>query len=148
MQSAIGRVLLQKLPSFVETRRKNAAILTQFFSKLPGLRVAVPAPGIHHSYYKFYAFVRPENLRDGWNRDRIMAAISAEGIPCFSGSCSEICLEKAFPPEMRPAQRLEIARELGETSLMFLVHPTLGEKEMQDTCRAVKKVFEVATEEP
>lgn len=147
MQSAIGRVLLQRLPSFVETRRKNAAILTQFFSKLPGLRVAVPAPGIHHSYYKYYAFVRPENLRDGWNRDRIMAAISAEGIPCFSGSCSEIYLEKAFPPEMRPAKRLDIARELGETSLMFLVHPTLGEREMRDTCRAVKKIFEVAVEE-
>jgi dTDP-4-amino-4,6-dideoxygalactose transaminase len=148
MQSAIGRVLLQKLPSFVEIRRKNAAILTEVFSKLPGLRVAVPATGIYHSYYKYYAFVRPESLRDGWNRDRIMAAISAEGIPCFSGSCSEIYLEKAFPPEMRPAQRLNIARELGETSLMFLVHPTLGEKDMRDTCHAVKKVFEVATEEP
>ena len=76
-----------------------------------------------------------------------MAAISAEGIPCFSGSCSEIYLEKAFPPEMRPAKRLDIARELGETSLMFLVHPTLGEREMRDTCRAVKKIFEVAVEE-
>jgi dTDP-4-amino-4,6-dideoxygalactose transaminase len=148
MQSAMGRVLLQKLPCFVETRRKNAAILTQGFSKLPGLRVAVPPAGMDHSYYKYYAFVRPENLRDGWDRDRIMAAISAEGIPCFSGSCSEIYLEKAFPPEMRPAQRLEVAHELGETSLMFLVHPTLTEKDMRDTCHAVKKVFEVATEEP
>jgi len=148
IQSAMGRVLLQKLPCFVETRRKNAAILTQGFSKLPGLRVAVPPAGMDHSYYKYYAFVRPENLRDGWDRDRIMAAISAEGIPCFSGSCSEIYLEKAFPPEMRPAQRLEVARELGETSLMFLVHPTLTEKDMRDTCHAVKKVFEVATEEP
>ncbi len=147
MQSAMGRVLLQRLPSFVETRRKNAAILTQGFSKLPGLRVAVPPAGIDHSYYKYYAFVRPENLLDGWDRDRIMAAISAEGIPCSSGSCSEIYLEKAFPSEMRPAQRLDVARELGETSLTFLVHPTLTENDMRDTYDAVKKVFEVATEE-
>jgi dTDP-4-amino-4,6-dideoxygalactose transaminase len=148
MQSAIGRVLLKKLPFFVETRRKNAAILTQGFLKLAGLRVPLPPTEIHHSYYKFYSFVRPEKLRAGWNRDRIMAAISAEGIPCFSGTCSEIYLEKAFHRGLGPAQRLEVARELGETSLMFLVHPTLNEKDMRDTCRAVTKVFEVATEKP
>jgi dTDP-4-amino-4,6-dideoxygalactose transaminase len=148
VQSAMGRILLQKLPRFVETRRKNAAILTQGFSKLPGLRVTVPSEEIGHSYYKYYAFVSPENLRDGWNRDRIMSAISAEGIPCFSGSCSEIYLEKAFPKEMRPRKRLDVARELGETSLMFLVHPTLSEEDLLDTCHAVEKVLEVATQEP
>jgi hypothetical protein len=147
MQSAIGRVHLQKLPRFVETRRGNACILTDCFSKIGGLRVTVPPAEIRHSYYKYYAFVRPDCLRDGWNRDRIMAAISAEGIPCFSGSCSEIYLEKAFPPEMRPPHRLDVARELGETSLMFLVHPTLTEEDMLDTRHAVGKVFEVATEE-
>jgi dTDP-4-amino-4,6-dideoxygalactose transaminase len=148
VQSAMGRILLRKLPRFVETRRKNAAILTQGFSKLLGLRVAVPPAEIGHSYYKYYAFVRRECLRDGWNRERIMAAISAEGIPCFSGSCSEIYLEKAFPIEMRPRKRLEVARELGETSLMFLVHPTLSEEDMLNTCHAVEKVFEIATDEP
>jgi len=73
-----------------------------------------------------------------------MAAINAQGIPCFSGSCSEIYLEKAFPAEMRPNQRLEVARELGETSLLFLVHPTLSETDMIDTYNAVKGVFQVA----
>ncbi len=146
MQSAMGRRLLHKLPSFVETRRENAAILTDCFSKIRGLRVTVPPAEIRHSYYKYYAFVSPDCLRDGWNRDQIIAALSAEGIPCFSGSCSEIYLEKAFPPETRPLQRLDVARELGETSLMFLVHPTLSEKDMLDTCHAVEKVFEVATE--
>lgn len=145
MQSALGRILLKKLPGFVEARRRNAAALTQAFSKIPGLRVTVPPPEIGHSYYKYYAFVRPEKLRDGWTRDRIIAAIVAEGIPCFSGSCSEIYLEKAFPYDMRPSQRLDVARELGETSLMFLVHPTLSEKDMLDTCQAVGGVFSVAT---
>jgi dTDP-4-amino-4,6-dideoxygalactose transaminase len=146
VQSAMGRILLQKLPRFVETRRQNAAILTEGFSKLPGLRVAVPPAEIGHSYYKYYAFVRPECLREGWNRDRIMASISAEGIPCFSGSCGEIYLEKAFPKEMRPMKRLDVARELGETSLIFLVHPTLSEQDMSDTCHAVEKVMTTAAE--
>jgi len=72
-----------------------------------------------------------------------VAALSAEGIPCFSGSCSEIYLETAFPTEMRPRKRLEIARKLGETSIMFLVHPTLSQMDMLDVCRAVTEVFSV-----
>lgn len=144
MQSAMGRVLLKKLPRFGEMRRRNADLLMRSFAAIPGLRIAVPAPEITHSYYKYYAFVRPEKLREGWTRDRIIGALSAEGIPCFSGSCSEIYLESAFPPEMRPRIRREAAQRLGETSLMFLVHPTLSESDMLDTCRAVGKVFTVA----
>jgi dTDP-4-amino-4,6-dideoxygalactose transaminase len=147
MQSAIGRVLLRKLPRFVELRRRNAAILTEGFSLIPSLRITVPPPSIGHSYYKYYAFVRRECLRDGWTRDRILEAITAEGIPCFSGSCSEIYMEKAFPLHMRPPRSLVVARKLGETSLMFLLHPTLSEKDMLDTCRAVEKVFEVAAQD-
>ncbi len=144
MQSALGRILLKKLRGFVETRRRNAAILTEAFSTIPGLRVTVPPPEFSHSYYKYYAFARPEQLRDGWTRDRIMTAIVAEGIPCSSGSCSEIYLEQAFTPELRPTQRLKVAKELGETSLMFLVHPTLSEIDMHDTGLAVAKVLDAA----
>jgi dTDP-4-amino-4,6-dideoxygalactose transaminase len=143
-QSALGRVLLRKLPRMVDVRRRNAAILTQGFTQLDALRVPQPPSHIGHSYYKYYAFVRPEKLRKGWTRDRILRAIVAEGIPCFTGSCSEIYLEKAFTPELRPAERLTVAKELGETSLMFLIHPTLSEIEMHDTCRAVTKVLDAA----
>jgi len=145
MQSAIGRVALRKLPAWVETRRRNAAMLINRLSQLPGLRVPVPSKEFGHSYYKFYAFARPECLHVGWTRDRIMEAVVAEGVPCFSGSCSEIYLEKAFPPEWRPAHRLTIARELGETSLMFLVHPTLAEDHMDASCIAVEKIMAAAT---
>ena len=144
-QSALGRTLLRKLPRMVEARRRNAAILTQAFTQHDALRVPQPPSHIGHSYYKYYAFVRPEKLRSGWTRDRILSAIVAEGIPCFTGSCSEIYLEKAFTPELRPTERLTVAQELGETSLMFLVHPTLSEFDMHDTCRAVAKVLEAAT---
>jgi dTDP-4-amino-4,6-dideoxygalactose transaminase len=143
-QSALGRTLLRKLPRMVEIRRRNAAILTQEFSRHDALRVPQPPGHIAHSYYKYYAFVRPEKLREGWTRDRVLSAIVAEGIPCFTGSCSEIYLEKAFTPELRPAERLTVAKELGEASLMFLVHPTLSESDMHDTCRAVAKVLDAA----
>ena len=49
-------------------------------------------------------------------------------------------MQAGFPPE----KRWPVAKELGETSLMFLVHPTLNEEDMDDTGQAVKKVFAVA----
>ena len=144
-QSAIGRVLLKKLPAMVEKRRRNAAFLTAEFSRIPALRVVQPSEDFFHCYYKYDVYVRPQRLRAGWDRNRIVEAISAEGVPCMAGTCSEIYLERAFPESMRPPHRLPVARELGETSLMFKVHPTLSERDVADTCMAVSKVMQIAS---
>jgi dTDP-4-amino-4,6-dideoxygalactose transaminase len=145
MQSAMGRVLLRELPQFVRTRRRLAAILTERFSQIPALRVTLPPDDVVHSYYKYYVFLRNERLHRDWHRQRIVDAINAEGVPCFVGSCSEIYLEGAFPESLRPPERLPVARELGETALMFLVHSTLSDLDMQDTADAVEKVMACAT---
>ena len=145
IQAAVGRVALRKLDGWVEQRRRLAQALIDGLGRLPALQVNVPPADVYHPYYKFYAFVRPERLRDGWDRDRIMKAITDAGIPCFSGTCGEIYLEEAFSGELRPAQRLPVARRLGETSLMFLVHPTLDLADMDDVCRAVERVLAAAT---
>lgn len=144
MQSAIGRIQLKKLPDWTKTRQRNASVLTDRFSNIPALRVTPPSYEIGHAYYKYYTFIRPERLTAGWDRDRIIAAINAEGIPCFVGSCSEIYLEKAFDRDGLRPTRLPVAKELGETSLMFLVHPTLDVKDMEDVSNAVEKVMNVA----
>ncbi len=141
MQSAIGRHLLARLQEQIATRRKNAALLSNLLKTVPEIRVAIPPSHVHHSYYKYYAFIRSELLRETWSRDDVLTAIKAEGIPCFSGSCSEVYLEKAFPRSFRPPQPLPVCRKLGKTSLMFLVHPTLHAEEMTDTYIAIKKVI-------
>jgi dTDP-4-amino-4,6-dideoxygalactose transaminase len=103
------------------------------------------SPGCEHAHYKCYAYVQPERLAPGWSRDRIVEAINAEGVPCYQGSCSEVYLEKAFDGTgWRPAERLPVARELGETSIMFLVHPTLTQAEVDRTCEVVRRVMGVA----
>ncbi|MCW5597121.1 MAG: DegT/DnrJ/EryC1/StrS aminotransferase family protein [Rhodocyclaceae bacterium] len=147
MQAAIGRLQLGKLPQWLQARRRNAAMLDQGFSAIPGLRVTRPPNGIGHAYYKYYAFVAPEKLAPGWDATRINEAVNAEGVPCFAGSCSEIYLERAFVNRgWGPPERLPTARQLGDTSLMFMLHPTLGESEMTDTIRAVSKVMRAAVQ--
>jgi dTDP-4-amino-4,6-dideoxygalactose transaminase len=140
VQSAVGRVALCKLPLWIATRRRYAKKLTERLSRLPALRIAQQPEHLRHSYYKYYAFVRPEELEQGWSRDRIAKSIAAEGVPCSVGSCSEVYMERAFPPHLRPPERLAIARELGETSLMFQVHPTLSEAAIERTCETVERV--------
>lgn len=146
MQAAIGRIQLRRLPAWVEQRRQNARVLEEAFSRIPSLRVTRPQNNIGHSYYKYYVFVRPERLAPGWTRDRIVKAIQAEGIPCLAGICPEIYLERAFQgAEQHPTPRLPVAMELGETSMMFLVHPTLQMEHMLQTCRAVEKIMSRAS---
>jgi dTDP-4-amino-4,6-dideoxygalactose transaminase len=145
-QSAIGRIQLRKLSGWVKRRRSHAHILSRHFSSIPSLRVTVPPAEIGHSYYRYYVFIRPEHLKSDWNRNRVVAAINRKDIPCFSGSCSEIYLEKAFERHgLKPLKRLPVARQLGETSLSFLVHPTLRKEDLIKACEAVEKVMKTAT---
>jgi dTDP-4-amino-4,6-dideoxygalactose transaminase len=145
IQSAIGRLQLRKLPEWLNKRRENAAMLTDVFNRLPGLRVTAPSEHSEHAFYKYYAFVIPEALRPDWSRDRIIAAIVERGVPCYAGSCSEVYLEKAFPQAWRPATRLPNAHALGETSLAFQVHPALTREDINRTCAVVRAVMAQAT---
>lgn len=146
MQAAIGRVQLKKLFDWSETRQHNAQILNNSFLNISSLRVTLPDTNIKHAYYKYYVFLRPEHLKPGWNRNRIMEAIENSGVFCQSGSCGEIYLEKAFEAQgFRPSVRYKVAKELSETSLVFFVHPTLTECDMKNTCKVVKEVLELAT---
>jgi dTDP-4-amino-4,6-dideoxygalactose transaminase len=146
VQAVLGRLQLGRLPQWVERRRRHAATLESAFSAMPALRVTRPPNHIGHAYYKYYTFLRQDRLAPGWDRDRIVQAVVARGVPCFSGSCSEIYLERAFADaEMQPAERLPMARELGETSLMFQVHPTLEEEDLVRVCEVVGEVLAEAT---
>lgn len=145
LQAAVGRVQLKKLDLWVEKRRKNASILTERFLKIPGLRVTIPPAHIYHSYYKYYTFIIPQALKSDWSRDRILDEINSLGVKCFSGSCSEVYLEKCFERVgLQPQSRLPVAKELGETSIMFLVHPTLNDYHMHYVADMVEKVMKQA----
>jgi dTDP-4-amino-4,6-dideoxygalactose transaminase len=146
MQAAIGRVVLRKVPEWVATRRRYAQILTERFQSLPALRVTIPPAHIQHAYYRYYVYVRPERLKLGWSRDRIMVELNQLGIPCTVGSCSEVYLEKSFQNAgLSPAYRLPVAKQLGETSLAFLVHPTLSEEDVQEIADVVNKIMFIAS---
>lgn len=146
MQAVIGRIQLKYLAGWHARRAAYATRISDACRRHDVVRVPAVPSHVEHAWYKLYVFVRPEALAHGWSRDRIIEAVTAQGVPCYSGTCSEVYLEKAFEGTgLRPAKRLPIARQLGETSLMFLVHPTLTGEEIDTTIRVLDEVLARAT---
>lgn len=145
VQAVIGRIQLRRMAGWGASRRSYASQIWDAASKLKGLRVPCLPVDVIHAAYKCYVFVEPSTLNEGWDRDRIIGELFSRGVPVFSGSCSEVYLEKAFDNTgWRPAARLPNAVELGETSLMFLVHPTLTVEEIEWTCMTLTQVMREA----
>lgn len=172
MQAAIGRIQLHKMPDWHKRRQENAATLTKALLpftraegpiRLPQLGCAsgcgdrdsfdktgeysILCPlGCVHAFYKYYLYIRPDRLAKGWSRDRLVAEMNQAGVPCYTGSCSEVYLEKAFEGTgWRPSQRLPNAQELGETSIMFLVHPTLTDDQIKKTFQTFINLITVSS---
>ena len=151
MQGAIGRIQLNKMAEWTKIRNQNARILSDKFSEFSGKDGIIRIPqfsndkGCIHAFYKYYIFVQEKNMNNNWSRDRIISEISSKGVPCMHGSCSEVYLEKAFDnTNYRPHERLPVAKQLGETSVVFLVHPTLSKHEMYDIAEIATCVFNEA----
>lgn len=146
MQAAIGRIQLKRMADWTARRQAHAAKLAAVLGKFAAIRLVDVPDYIEHAQYKFYSFVRPENLKAGWSRDRIVDELNARKMPAYQGSCSEVYLEKAFDnTPWRPAERLQNAVELGNTSLMFLVHPTITDAEIDFCCRQLEAVLQEAS---
>lgn len=145
MQAAIGLIQLTRMPSWQSMRRRHAQAIFAAARCCAALRVPNIPEHIEHAFYKCYVFVKPQALAEGWDRDRIIDEINQRGVPCYSGSCSEVYLEKAFDNTgFRPRERLKNAQALAETALMFLVHPTLTEAQIERTCTVLRQVMQQA----
>ena len=155
MQSVVGILQLKKIDKWTKLRARNAKVLYKSLLKLSHEDGPIRLPKLNfsnlkednwHANYKFYVFVRKNNLRDGWSRLKIIEEINNNGVPCFHGSCSEIYLERAFDQtNFRPSKRLKTAKELGETSIMFNVHPSLKKDEMNLMAEIILEVLKKAS---
>ncbi len=141
-QSSIGRKQLLKLSKWNKLREKNALILISFLKDIPCVRIPEVPENVIHAWYKLYIYLRKEYLSDDWNRQKIINEIIMNGAPVFSGSCGEIYLEKAFSENDNFGyRRLKNARELSETSLMFLIHHTISEEQIYSYGKLLRKVL-------
>ena len=146
MQGALGRWALSQLEDWLPMRRHNADVFNELFRSIEAVQVDYPPDHMKHAYYKYYVIVKPEKLNKSWNRQRLMQVLGEAGVPVFSGCCAELYLERSFQQAgLAPQVRLPVARQLGDTSLMFLVHPTITQAEMVAMISCVAEVFAAAS---
>lgn len=140
VQAVIGRIQLQRMQEWKRRRTAIAMQLVSVLNEFPDLiRVPIPSGDVDHAFYRLYCYVRPNILNPSSRRDRIIADLARLGVPAFHGTCSEVYLERAFDnTPWRPAPRLPVARELGETSIAFLTHPTLTDEEVDRFCEVIR----------
>ena len=144
-QAAIGRSQLNKLSEWNIIRNRNSSIFKQNLKDCELVRIPIPNNSLTHAWYKFYVYLKPELFSLDWNRERVIEAINQKGYPAFTGSCSEIYLEKSFKKlGFAPTKRLVNAKNLGETSIAFLVHPTISEEQMQEYSCQVRDILNMA----
>jgi len=145
MQAAIGRIQIKKMEGWSKARDENAEAILDVCRKFSDvLRVPIIPGHIKHAWYKCYVYLKLENIEKKWTRDKVLEEINSQGVPCYAGSCSEIYMEKAFDStSFRPINSLSVANELGASSLMFLVHPTLTKQEINKTCNVIKNVMRI-----
>ena len=142
LQSSIGRLQLKKLNEWSKLRTRNANILLEALKDIPNLRLPIPKPNVVHAWYKFHCYLIKEATSTDWSRERIISEIRKKSYPAFSGSCSEIYLEKCFLKKgIYQKEKLVNANKLGASSLMFLVHPTITIAEMDSYAEVIKKVL-------
>ena len=159
MQSAIGLIQLGRMAEWSDARQRNAGILHSHlrdlagesgpvrlpFHKCDGCTGTCPAQGCRHAWYRAYLFVRPGSLAEGWSRERLVAELQGTGVPCMQGACSEIYRESAFDSHgSRPATPLPVAKQLGEDSIAFLVHPTINDTTMTEIATATANIVSKA----
>lgn len=143
MQSTIGRIQLTRMPLWQKKRQQNADKIRQVCKQYTWLIVPEIPTYIEHAFYKCYVHIDLEKLPENNTRDGVIEEIVELGIPCFSGSCSEVYKEKAFEKEnLAPKNDLKNAKLLGKNSVMFLVHPTLTDSELDKTCQILTQVFD------
>lgn len=145
MQSAIGRIQLGKLNDWQAQRAQNANVILDACEQTGVLRVPRPPSGIDHAWYRAYAFIAADKLKAEWTQQRIIAEFAQYSVPSGIGSCPEVYREQGVP-DSNTGQlgRLPIAKALGESALVFVVHPSLTGENIKTVCQVIHDIFELA----
>ncbi len=85
-QAVILLAQLQRLEDQVKTRTKNANYLSQELKKIPGFKPITDPPGTElNGHYLYSVIYEKKELIKGVEKDKVIEALRAEGIPCQGG---------------------------------------------------------------
>ncbi|MBK8506541.1 MAG: DegT/DnrJ/EryC1/StrS family aminotransferase [Saprospiraceae bacterium] len=84
-QAAIGLAQMARLEDQTEIRNKNANLLSSKLKQIPGILPYRLYGNVTRASYHLFPFRYQKQQFNDLSRDRFIAALSAEGIPCYQG---------------------------------------------------------------
>jgi dTDP-4-amino-4,6-dideoxygalactose transaminase len=161
IEAAIGSEQLKKLSSLLTPRQRCADFYRSQFSAFPFLKQPVVRPGVVHAWYVYV--LRYDERITGVRREKVVAAIRAEGVPLAQGYVEPLYLQPMYQQRIasgaegfpfhwrgwdsgrRYAKGLcPVAERMHEKELLQigLCHASLREEDWADVANAFCKVFE------
>lgn len=160
IEAAIAREQLKKLDGLLTARIACAEYFDKHLAGLPGLQLPVVRPEVRHGYYLYS--MRYNAAAAGVPRERLHAALQAEGIPLYQGYVRPIYLEPMYQqriafgrdgfPFTYSGYKGQVSYDLGicpvtermhfeELIFLALCHANMTERDLADVTEAFHKVF-------
>jgi dTDP-4-amino-4,6-dideoxygalactose transaminase len=154
MQAVIGREQLKSLDQQIKKRNIIANLylngLKNFYQNdiikkpdfkcetCPLKQTVKKCNKCKHVFYRLNLFVNQKKI----NQTKLIEKINKNKIECNMGSCPEIYREKIFKKlKLYPKKRLQNAKLLGETSIMFPINPNKEIKKIKQEIKVIGKIF-------
>ena len=156
LESALGRVGLERFPEQAQQREEMAAYMDEALSEIPGVRVLPRDP--RHTTRSFYCYIftiDPELF--GFDHDVMCAALNEEGIGSWGGyeamnhyelfqpQLSKLPVPTAFPERFNfEAMDLPVAEKASQQEAVWLGEAIFraGPKGVDDVVAALRKIYE------
>jgi len=156
-QAAIGLSQIKRLEGDTQKRNDNAKYLTSKIKDIPGIVAHRLYDGVTRCAYHLYPFRYKKEYFNGAPRQKFLAALSAEGIPCSGGygpqyrdELIEVALQsknftRSFPKARLDQYRRELNLpdndQLCKEAVWLSQNMLLGNKrDMDDIANAIAKV--------
>ena len=128
VQAAVGRYQLKQLDKWIKKRNINSIKINKVCEKFRSIKTQKTPKNFTNAYYRCYVFLRPNFIKKGWTREKILKYLNKIGLYCDVGSCPEIYKEKfLITNKLVSSKELENASLVGKTSIAFKVSPNIYE---------------------
>ena len=143
IQSFAGLYQLKELKKIQNKREKMSKNFLNLILKYKKFfNTYYPPKIIKSAWYRFYFFIRTDVKNYRKLRFKIIHSLKEKNIKCFSGSCPEIYLEKAFKNlNYLKYKRLKNCKVLGETSIALDVNHTLSYSQHVNNLNKINNVL-------
>ena len=128
VEAAIGREMLKRLDSMLAVRRRNAALLTEGLSTIPGITPQKVTPDTEHAYHQYSVLIDPDEF--GCDKETLRKCLQEKGVATGIAYPRGLHQQPVFE-ELYGKQHLPVTEYITERIINLPVHHGLRENDVE-----------------